>query len=188
MSKKNIRNAVRRYLLEGKDDTHDYGCVMLYLKFKDKDWKSIQNMIADKDIYTEEGDLGYGREDSPHVTVLYGLHADIPDSTIKELIDEMKAPTISLNKIGIFENDKFDVIKFTIIGRGRKELGEMNAKFAKLPHTTDYPDYTPHITLAYVKAGTGKDYKQTLDNVIQPEIIEVVYSKADGSEKKYKIK
>ena len=190
MSKKSIRDAVRRYLLEGEGDVHDYGCVMLYFDIEKSIWETFQDMIDDEDVYTEKGDLSYGRETEPHVTVLYGLHADINDSTIKELIDEMEAPELKLRKISIFENDKFDVVKFDIIGDSKKKLSKMNVKFAKLPHTTDYPDYHPHSTIAYVKSGTGKKYVKTLtgDKIISVEPKQVVYSKADGTTNKYKFK
>lgn len=190
MSKENIRNAVRHYLLEGKGDKHDYGCVMLYFDIDKKVWKEFQDMISEEDIFKKEGDLSYGREDTPHVTILYGLHADIPDSTVKELIDEMEGPELKLRKISIFENDEFDVVKFDIIGESKKKLGKMNKMLAELPHTTDYPDYHPHSTIAYVKKGKGKKYIKTLtgDDVISVEPHEIMYSKADGSDIKYKLK
>lgn len=187
---KKLREDVRRGLLEVSGDSHDYGCVMLYMKIKDKDWKSFQDMIDDEDIYTEKGDQSYGREDEPHVTILYGLHATITDSTIEELINEIKPPVLNLNKIGIFENEKFDVVKFDIIGESKERLSKMNAKFAKLPHTTDYPDYHPHATIAYVKPGTGKKYVKTFsgEEIISITPTDVVYSKADGTKNKYKLK
>jgi len=190
MSKQSIRNAVRRYLLEGNGDKHDFGCVMLYFNIDKKVWTKFQEVIDKGDIYTEDGDQGYGLEDKPHVTVLYGLHATNPDSTIKELIDEMEGPKLNLRKISIFENDKFDVLKFDIIGDSKKKLEKMNAKFAKLPHTTDYPDYHPHATICYLKPGTGKKYIKTLtgDDIITVEPKQVVYSKPDGSEIKYNLK
>jgi 2'-5' RNA ligase len=190
MSKMNIRDTFRKYLLESEGDTHDYGCVMLYFDINKTAWNKFQDMIADDDLYIKEGDLSYGREDTPHVTILYGLHADIPDSTIKELIDEMEGPTLNLKKISIFENEEYDVVKFDIIGDSKKRLSKMNAKFAKLPHTTDYPDYHPHSTIAYVKKGKGKQYAKTIssDDVITVSPKEVAYSKADGSKKKYKLK
>jgi 2'-5' RNA ligase len=35
---------------------------------------------------------------------------------------------------------------------------DINEKLSILPHTTDFPDYNPHITIAYVKKGKGKKY------------------------------
>jgi len=99
----------------------------------------------------------------------------------------MTAPKVTLKKISMFDNaDKgFDVVKFDVEG---KDLFKMNKDFAKLPHTTDYPDYHPHVTIAYVKAGTGEKY---LDDLSKEDALEIspnkiVYSKANGDKKEYK--
>tara|TARA_R110000796_G_scaffold162503_2_gene279287 strand:- start:4245 stop:5102 length:858 start_codon:yes stop_codon:yes gene_type:complete len=188
--KSKIKEDLRKALLEKKGDSHDYGCAMLYFKVNKEDWDKIQSLIADEDLYEEDGDQSYGREDDPHVTILYGLHADVPDSKIEELVDEIRPTKLTLKKISIFENDKYDVVKFDIVGVSEGKLIDMNAKFVKLPHTTDFPDYHPHSTIAYVKAGTGKKYIQSLStkDSIVVEAKDVMYSKADGSKNKYKLK
>lgn len=189
-NKQTIKEELRRkLLLEKKGDSHSYGCVMLFFDIGKGNWKNIQSLIDDEDIYTGEGDQSYGREDEPHVTILYGLHDDIEDSTIEDLIDEIKPTKLTLKKISLFENDKFDVIKFDVIGASEGKLGKMNAKFAELPHTTDFPDYHPHATIAYVKTGTGKKYVQNLssEDAITVECNNVVYSKADDTKNKYKL-
>lgn len=185
-----IRKTLRRILLEKKGDTHSYGCAMLKLEVPKTEWDKLQSMIDDDDIYTEEEDRSYGREDEPHITLLYGLHNDIPDEDIEEVSKKMSNCLVNLKKISIFENEKFDVLKFDIIDDSKKELAKMNKEYAKFPHTTDYPDYHPHCTIAYLKAGTGKKYCKTLskDNMITIESDEVMYSKADGSKKYYKLK
>lgn len=190
MSKKIIKENLRKILLEKKGDSHDYGCAMLFFKIPKKKWNELQSMIDDDDIYTVEGDRSYGREDEPHVTLLYGLHATIPDEKVEEISKKMEIVELNLKKISIFENEKFDVVKFDIIGDSKKKLSKMNSEYAKLPHTTDYPDYHPHSTIAYVKAGTGKKYIKTLsdDEAITVKPTEIVYSKANGDKEKYKLK
>lgn len=186
-----IKKDLRRMLLEGSEDTYDYGCVMLKLDFSKSVWDKVQAMIEDDDVYSEDGDVGYGREDESHITLLYGLHSDIPDSDIEDVINGIKPLSITISKIDIFENDKFDVVKFSFIGETDKYLSELNSKFTKLPHTTDYPDYKAHSTISYVKSGSGKKYIKTLkpgEIETQGPSIEVIYSKADGSKKLYKIK
>lgn len=125
-----------------------------------------------------------------HITLLYGLHNDIPDKDIEEVSKKMEKCVVNLKKISIFESDKFDVLKFDITDDSKKELNKMNKEFVKFPHTTDFPDYHPHCTIAYLKAGKGKKYCKTLseDESITIESDEVIYSKADGSEKIYKLK
>jgi hypothetical protein len=157
-----------------------FGCVMLNLDFPG--WDRIIKKIEENDIYREENE--YGIEKDPHVTVLYGLHNDIPDSVIEERISKMSSPKLRLENISIFENDdkKYDVVKFDVEGEG---LHEMNKMFAELPHTNDYPKYNPHSTICYVKKGTGKKYIQKLSEPIEINPSHVIYSKSDETKKKY---
>lgn len=176
--------------LVNEEAGHKYGCVMLFLDVPNTWWENITDEIDNTDAYIEEGDRTYGIQPSKkaHVTILYGLHADVPDEQVEALIDNMVAPEITLKKISIFDKDKnFDVVKFDVEG---DDLFKMNKAFAELPHTTDYPDYHPHVTLAYVKAGTGKKYVKSLsdDNKLVLKPNKVVYSKANGEEKEYYFK
>lgn len=162
---------------------YDYGCVMLYFNIPQNIWNKVQSMVSDDDI-TNVGDAE-GRETNPHVTILYGLHSDIPDEKIEELVKEMNAPTITLKNISTFNNAEFDVVKFDVES---EDLFRMNKLFTQLPHTTNYPDYHPHATIAYVKPGEGDKYKGSLDKPIVVVPDKVVYSKADGSKINYKFK
>jgi|TARA_R110000822_G_scaffold59269_4_gene147921 2'-5' RNA ligase len=169
-------------LLAEKDENkeYSYGCVMLYMSPPAKFWSLVQAAVKEEDVCTEDG---LGRETEPHLTVLYGIHADVPDEDVEAIIDSLKAPELTLNKISIFDtNDTFDVLKFDVEGKG---LHDMNAKFAELPHTTDYPDYHPHATIAYLKSGEGEKYIGRLDEpyVLTPS--KVVYCKPDGTKKEY---
>lgn len=182
-----IGDVYKKVIKEGSG--HEYGCVMLYLDVPKKWWDNITGEIDKEDVYNPEGERDYGIQPAKesHVTILYGLHSDISDEEIEDRVENMSAPEVTLKKISIFENEKFDVVKFDVQG---EDLHRMNKMFAELPHTTDYPDYHPHCTIAYVEAGTGKDYKRTLsdDDSITLKPSKVVYSKADGSKKEYKFK
>lgn len=190
-----IRKQLKQLLLEkSKEQKFKYGCVMVYLEVSEKKWKSIQNVIADEDLYTGEGGdegRGYGKEQDPHVTILYGIHADVPDEDVEELIDGIETPSIDLQKVSTFDNELFDVLKFDIES---PDLIALNKKFKELPHTSDYPDYHAHATIAYLKKGTAKKYVDKLNTrpplSIKPE--KIVYSKptdsAGKSKKTYKIK
>lgn len=170
---------------------HDYGCVMLFLDAPKNWWTDRLDKIDDEDVYNPEGERDYGKQPASesHVTILYGLHSDIPDEEIEELVDNMTAPELTLKKITIFDNaDKgFDVVKFDVKS---PDLNKMNKAFAEKPHTTDFPDYHAHVTISYVKAGTGKKYIETLskDDELVLKPTKVVYSKADGTKKEYKFK
>ena len=190
IEKQKIKEELRKVLLEKKGDVHDYGCVMLFFDVSKGKWDKIQDIIDDEDVYTEEGDQSFGREDEPHVTILYGIHSDVPDSDVEELIEGINSTKLTLKTISIFENDKYDVVKFDIIGVSKGRLTDMNSKFVELPHTNDYPDYHPHSTIAYVKKGKGEKYTQVLSDKesVVVECNEVVYSKTDGTKNKYELK
>lgn len=182
-----IRTKLRQALLEGKHKkTHknEYGCVMIYLDADKKAWDAVQAEIADEDLYNPKDDPSFGKENDPHVTVLFGLHNDIPDSDIEEEINKIKTPSLSFSGISTFTNPLFDVLKFDVIS---DDMHELNKRFTKYPHTTDFPVYHPHVTLAYVKAGKGKKYVTTLNKLPEVEVIpaSIVYSKADGTKKTY---
>ena len=64
-------------------------------------------------------------------------------------------------------------------------LHDCNAELSKLPHTTDYPKYHPHMTVAYLKKGMGKKYIEKLDSTkkeLKPMYI--IYSHPSGKKTK----
>ncbi len=186
----NIKKLVRKALLteaEKKDHKHEYGCLMVFLDVNKESWKELQDMIDEDDLYTEEGDTSYGREDEPHVTILYGLHDDIKDEEIEEDINDIKEPKIAFKSISSFDNPKYDVLKFDV---DSKDLTKLNKVFKEYPFTSNFPDYHPHCTIAYLKPGKAAKYiKKAKDLVgMDMEPSKIVYSKADGSKKDYKMK
>jgi len=181
---------ILREKLESKDskknNKYDYGCVMLYLDVPKSDMKILQDVIDEDDIYHEEDNDGFGREDEPHVTILYGIHADVPDEEVEKLIEQIKEPKIELKKVSAFKNDKFEVLKFDVES---EDLQELNKKFKSLPHTSTFPEYHPHVTIAYMKKGTCDKYIKKLNDKepIKVKIKNIVYSKPDRTKKTYKI-
>ena len=152
---------------------YDYGCVMMYLDISN--WEDISNSIEYSDLYLPN-DKTHGSEKSPHITLLYGLHKEVEDLDIIESFKGYKSTDvdISVNGIDIFKNDDFEVVKMNVKS---EFLTNMNKKLSTLPHTSDFPDYKPHITICYVNKGCGDkyiqdDYKYTFNNINK-----IVYSK-----------
>jgi len=157
-----------------KDKKYPYGCSMLYFDFPDM--KILHDEIDPKDIYDEDG---FGLESEPHVTLLYGLHSDeIKDDDVLD-ISSKGIQSMGLGNVSLFENEKYDVLKFDVEA---PFLYKINKELTKLPHTTDFPDYHPHCTIAYLKPGKGKNYVKTFENrIFEVFPTKAVYSKPDGS-------
>lgn len=148
---------------------------MIYLDIPN--WNEIISFINPEDIYRPE-DPSKGLETDPHITVLYGLHDTVSDSDIQEVVNQIDSSRLNLkiNGVGVFENKDFDVVKFNVES---EYLHQMNSMFRALPYSSDYPDYKPHITIAYVKQGTGKKYEDRSFIYELPKVHKIVYSKPD---------
>ncbi len=181
----NIKQKLREALKKQKRE-YDYGCVMATLDLDKKKWSAVQDMVEDNDLYLGEEGESHGRELDPHVTILYGIHSDVADADVEALIDEIEKIDMTLYKVSIFENDEFDVLKYDVKS---PDLSKLNTKFKTLPHTSTYPDYHAHATIAYLKKSKGKEYIEKMKDIEPIELIsdEILYSKANKEKKKYKI-
>lgn len=95
-------------------------------------------------------------ESNAHVTLLYGL---IEKGLVwKPLIDIVLAdwtpPLLEIEKVGFFPSPYPDEDYACIVAHIKvsPELLEGNHRMELLPHVNTFPAYSPHITLAYVKA------------------------------------
>jgi 2'-5' RNA ligase len=162
---------------EPKKEVHEFGCLMLQLDIPK--WNYVLSQIDDEDLYTEENDSSYGKEDEPHVTVLYGFSENVDVDKIEQLLQKLKNPIeVTFTKIDLFENDKFDVVKFNVES---PVLHKLHNYFKKNFENSDkYPSYQPHATIAYVKKGMGKKYVKRLKEPITFKSDIFKYSKSNG--------
>lgn len=162
---------------------HEYGCVMLHFDFPEMN--KIQDMIKPEDIYEDESDDSYGLENEPHVTILYGLHNEVSSEDVKRVLKDFAFGPCRLTNASLFEGPPYDVLKYEIDGDG---LHEANLQLKRFPYTSDFPEYHPHLTIAYLKTGKGKRYADALKGssfTLKPKY--ATYSKPDGSEEKLNI-
>lgn len=145
------------------DDKYEYGCLML--EFQIKNWNKITSVIKKEDVYDEPG---FGIENSPHVTILYGFinERTNPDDVKKFVEDFVGNNKISIKLIdmSIFESDKFDVLKFGIESEGLVKLNKALSK--NFEYTSDFPEYVPHMTISYLLRGKGDKYKKNIKKEI----------------------
>jgi 2'-5' RNA ligase len=123
-----------------------------------------------------------GREDTPHVTVKYGLHADVEPRDVRNVLRQATPGKLRFGATAMFSTDEYDVVYVAVES---EELRALNAAITEgLPNTTTQKDYVPHATLAYVKSGEGKRFV-SLSDLAGTEVPydEIVYSDPNGGTK-----
>lgn len=114
--------------------------------------KAMRDAIPDADLHDD------GREEDPHVTLLYGLHDDGPEGVGKLLAGEPHAK-MTCGPTAVFagkEEGDADVLHVAIHS---PDLHRMRDRLTKaMPHTNTNGAYVPHATLAYLKKGMGAKY------------------------------
>ena len=167
-----------------KKAAYDFSCAMLYLDFPQM--SDLHGQIEKEDVYVDPEDQTFGLEDEPHVTLLYGLHNNVGLDKVEPIVGAPVYSKVKAHNPSLFENDKYDVLKFDIKG---DQLSELNTKLKQFPFTSDFPDYHPHMTVAYIKKGMGKKYAdQFKGKEYQISPSHAVYSMANGEKHKIEIK
>lgn len=124
-------------------------------------------------IFYEEGDKIYGDFTEDCKQFLGKSEFD----TFQEFLngDDLFFPTMEEFDLSCFENSEYDVVILELKDNEIKRvLNKLNKGFSeKYNIQSDYPIYTPHVTLAYVKKGLGKKYleSQLLKLVLKPSQI-----------------
>ena len=167
---------------EKSGDSYSSGCVMLYFDFPMMN--KIHDGIDPNDLYEEEGDRTFGLEDEPHCTLLYGLEDSVTVEQVKEILEQHTFGTCKVHNASLFEND-YDVLKLDVKG---DSLHACNKALCELPYNNQYPDYHPHMTIAYLQKGTGKKYCDRMDgHEYELTPTHAVFSQPDGTKTKIKI-
>jgi hypothetical protein len=91
-----------------------------------------------------------------HITIQYGLTTNNGD-LVKSIIQDTGSFNIQFGNISLFEQELYDVVKINIKSEGIHKLNKVVT--SKLEYITNFPDYVPHCTLAYVLKGHGQQYK-----------------------------
>ena len=171
---------ISQILKENYSPKREYGCVMLYFSFPQI--KNIQSQINSLDIYDEDG---FGLENKPHCTLLYGLHPEVTLEQVQSIIDDYTFSTYDIYNPSLFKKTLYDVLKFNVKGDNLKQI---NKELKKYPYTNEYKDYIPHLTIGYLESGEGDKYVELLkgeEYILTPT--HVVYSTPNNEQHKIKI-
>lgn len=149
--------------------------------------KEIKSKIKADELYTEEDNDDYGIEKRSHVTIVPCLENNININELKKYLDNIDEYGIILGDISKFENDKFDVLKCSVISR---KLQETNKKIvSKFKTHSEYKEYKPHLTIAYMKHGMADKYLMNhLNKVIYLEPKNFNFSYYDENNKHKNLK
>lgn len=165
----------------------DYACIMLDYDMPDF-IKEIQKAIPDDEIYFGENEEQkekkmFGLETEPHITIVFGLENNVKFSEIEPYLFPLKEHQTILVNISTFENKMFDVLKVT--AKCPKAAESNRLIMENFDVHTDFPDFNPHMTIAYMKKGKAAKYKkEILDKIdtIKPYGFNYSYSE-DGEDK-----
>jgi 2'-5' RNA ligase len=84
--------------------------------------------------------------------------------------------------MSLFENDEYDVLKFNVISNDLAKLNKLMK--GNFEYTSNYPNYIPHLTIAYLKKGEGKKYIKNMETLEIENINNFIYSDKDYKETK----
>lgn len=145
--------------MKHKNTSREYAFLMI--DYEGNDFiEKIQSKIKKEHLYTEEDNDDYGIEKNPHVTLVPCLNNDVDINKLKTYLDDISEYDIILTDVSKFECENFDVLKCAVKSN---KLIETNKKIVKDFEThSEYKDYTPHLTIAYMKHGMADKYTENI--------------------------
>lgn len=138
-------------------DLNKLGCVMLDIEHE---FPSLPANIEKFLYFAKNKDHfwidGYVAGKNPHITLLYGLLHEA-ESYKKHIISVMSGweiEDVTVKEIGVFPSPYKDDKYFCIVAHIEvtPKLLEGHNRLRLLPHVATFPEYKPHLTLAYVEA------------------------------------
>jgi 2'-5' RNA ligase len=172
---------LKMMLTEDRNNSISHGCLMAMLS-KEVSEKIInfgKRVIGEDQLYTEGNE--FGRESESHVTIKYGFTKDLNELEIRQLLKDQKPFMVEIFGLDKFTtNPKFDVAVFKV---NSPVLSKLNEAASKFPNDDEYPEYNPHLTLAYVQKGKFPFVKENMK--LRVPIKTLCYSPISGAKTYY---
>lgn len=147
--------------------------------------KEIQEKLSEDDLYYGDGSRsGFGIETDTHVTLVPCLDNNVDLDDIKDMLEPLDKYQTFLTNISMFDNPDFEVLKCDASSIPLFNTNKLITD--KFPTHSEYRDYHPHATIAYVKHGVAEKYtKDVLDKlvVLEPKEFWFSYYDENGNEK-----
>jgi hypothetical protein len=144
----------------------------------------IHNLLTDDEIYTEDG-KEYGIEHETHVTLVPCLDNDVNIEELKKMLLPLDKYVLILSNVSMFtNNENYDVLK---CDASSMALHDTNKKItSRFPTHSEYKDYNPHVTIAYLKKDVGNKYTKDMLSplvVLKPKYFHFSFVDKNGEEK-----
>ena len=121
---------------------------------------------------------GFVADKTPHLTLFYGFlqEAGCYKWHIEKLLEGTDIATVKIEDVDFFESPYEDEPYYCIVAKVEKtsELLEAHNKMTLLPNIQTFPDYKPHITIAYI----------IKDELLRDDFIELLKKELVGKELK----
>jgi len=119
----------------------------------------------------------YGREPEPHITILYGMQ-ETNVQKIKHALLDQSPFKVKLKKINTFETPNFDVVKIEVESDVLFHLNELFK--SKFDHKCMHPEYSPHVTIAYLKKNKYKNIDDNPFDGTEFNVRHIAFSSKNG--------
>ena len=140
-------------------DLSDLGCVMLGTETPDT------SFIDDRELYYARDEKRFwidGRVKDSHVTLKYGLLKTVKREHVDKVLEGLALPKMLMGDELVkfdspYADEPYECIVMKIGKDTRnnysRQMLSLNERLNFLPHVNTFPDYNPHVTLAYVRKG-----------------------------------
>ena len=141
---------------------YENGCIMLELPISN--WNEILSTIDEKDIYdVQGGKIPLGLQKRPHLTLLYPIKKSITFDEVKPVLDQVvkdEPITVVTKNIEVFEGSNYDILVIKV--EDNPYLKKIHNYLSQNIHNYNRHSFNPHITIGYIKKGTGDKYCKDL--------------------------
>lgn len=132
------------------------------------------------DIIPDDALADDGREDTPHVTIKYGIDPTVTIDELRKVIGPKAAGSLTLGLTAFFAAPDYDVVFITVNSPDIVELNK--AITAGVKTVATQANYVPHLTLARVQSGRGHEFAGNGSvNGVVFDYRSVYYSDVDGN-------
>lgn len=132
--------------------------------------EDVRNLVSipEEALYYGDSEWDQGYTNWPHVTLKYGLLPGVDQQMIDQALEDWFIMEVFTERLEIFETEEYNVLVLRLEDTQMsympgKTLRDAYDRLSKLPHVDTFPDYKPHMTIAYLKKGLDQ---QTLSSIV----------------------